>query len=221
MPPVDVSSQNLRERSLQVSAPRVPAGGVHGEKNASAHLMCLLTAPAILNIEPPPQMPSILPTVRPLLMPFFLMWTQSALNTWPRVVLPEMPVTFARAEDTVTGLKMPLPAFFSLAAFFLPAAIDALLLCWPLRRLPPTKRTFFAFFFFRFFFFFFFFFGFLAFFAFFALGFLAFFAFAFLAAVSCVRASDFLIAFFTTTTVSSTTGSSSNTMTSVNGCVCP
>ena len=32
MPPVDVSSQNLRERSLQVSAPRVPAGGVHGEK---------------------------------------------------------------------------------------------------------------------------------------------------------------------------------------------
>ena len=41
MPPVDVSSQNLRERSLQVSAPRVPAGGVHGEENASAHLMCL------------------------------------------------------------------------------------------------------------------------------------------------------------------------------------
>jgi len=28
----------------------------------------------------------------------------------------------------------------------------ALLLCWPLRRLPPTKRTFFAFFFLRFFF---------------------------------------------------------------------
>merc|ERR1719353_2229124 len=184
MPPVDVSSQNLRERSLQVSAPRVPAGGVHGEKNASAHLMCLLTAPAILNIEPPPQMPSILPTVRPLLMPFFLMWTQSALNTWPRVVLPEMPVTFARAEDTVTGLKMALPAFFSLAAFFLPAAIAALLLCWPLRRLPPGKRTFFAFFFFRFFFFFFAFFffffflafGFFAFFAFLAAGFLAFFA---------------------------------------------
>merc|ERR1719353_421632 len=202
MPPVDVSSQNLRERSLQVSAPRVPAGGVHGEKNASAHLMCLLTAPAILNIEPPPQMPSILPTVRPLLMPFFLMWTQSALNTWPRVVLPEMPVTFARAEDTVTGLKMPLPAFFSLAAFFLPAAIATLLLCWPLRRLPPGKRTFFAFFFFRFFFFFF---AFFFFFFFLAFGFFAFFAF--LAAVSCVRASDFLIAFFTTTVVSSTTGS--------------
>merc|ERR1719271_304915 len=173
-----------------VSAPRVPAGGVHGEKNASAHLMCLLTAAVILNIEPPFQRPSILPTVRPLLM--------------------------------------PLPDFFCLAAFRLPAAIDALLLCWPLRRLPPTKRTFFAFFFLRFFFFFFaffffffFFFGFLAFFAFFALGFLAFFAFAFLAAVSSVRASDFLIAFFTTTVVSSTTGSSSNTMTSVNGCVCP
>merc|ERR1719449_443084 len=165
--------------------------------------MCLLTAPAILNIEPPFQRPSILPTVRPLLRPFFLMWTQSALNTWPRVVLPEMPVTFARAEDTVTGLKMPLPAFFSLAAFFLPAAIAALLLCWPLRRLPPGKRTFFAFFFFRFFFFFFAFFffffflafGFFAFFAFLAAGFLAFFA------------SAFLIAFFTTTVVSSTTGS--------------
>ena len=28
----------------------------------------------------------------------------------------------------------------------------ALLLCWPLARLPPTKRTFFAFFFLRFFF---------------------------------------------------------------------
>ena len=28
----------------------------------------------------------------------------------------------------------------------------ALLLCWPLRRLPPTKRTFLAFFFLRFFF---------------------------------------------------------------------
>ena len=27
----------------------------------------------------------------------------------------------------------------------------ALLLCWPLRRLPPGKRTFFAFFFLRFF----------------------------------------------------------------------
>merc|ERR1719504_613738 len=135
--------------------------------------MCLLTAPGSLNIEPPPKIPSILPTLRPLFRPFFLMCTHSALNTWPRVVLPLMPVTFDRAAESVTGLKMPLPDFFCLAAFFLPAAIDALLLCWPLRRLPPTKRTFFAFFFFRFFFFFFafffffFFFGFLAFFAFF------------------------------------------------------
>merc|ERR1711924_403387 len=32
MPPVHISSQNLRERSLQVSAPRVPAGGVRGGK---------------------------------------------------------------------------------------------------------------------------------------------------------------------------------------------
>ena len=72
MPPVDASRQNLRERSLQVSAPRATAGGVHGEKNASAHFRCLLTAPASLNIEPPPKMPSILPTVRPLFKPFFL-----------------------------------------------------------------------------------------------------------------------------------------------------
>ena len=63
MPPVDVSSQNLRERSLQVSAPRVPAGGVHGEENASAHFMCLATALASLNIVPPPKTPSILPTL--------------------------------------------------------------------------------------------------------------------------------------------------------------
>merc|ERR1711967_219021 len=71
MPPVDASRQNLRERSLQVSAPRATAGGVHGEKNASAHAFrCLLTAPGSLNIEPPPKMPSILLTVRPLLSPF-------------------------------------------------------------------------------------------------------------------------------------------------------
>ena len=38
--------------------------------------------------------------------------------------------------------RNPPGAFFCLAAFRLPAAIDALLLCWPLRRLPPTKRTF-------------------------------------------------------------------------------
>ena len=71
-PSVNASRQNLRERSLQVSAPRATAGGVHEEKNASAHFRCLLTAPASLNIEPPPKMPSILPTVRPLFKPFFL-----------------------------------------------------------------------------------------------------------------------------------------------------
>ena len=103
-PSVNASRQNLRERSLQVSAPRATAGGVHGEKNASAHAFrCLprqngyspeanacatlpreasalqhtdrhfwqrvLTAPGSLNIEPPPKMPSILLTVRPLLRP--------------------------------------------------------------------------------------------------------------------------------------------------------
>ena len=36
-PSVNASRQNLRERSLQVSAPRATAGGVHEEKNASAH----------------------------------------------------------------------------------------------------------------------------------------------------------------------------------------
>merc|ERR1712046_355993 len=113
-------------------------------------------------------MPSILLTVRPFERPFFLMYTQSALKTAGRLALPEMPVTFARAEDSVTGLKSPLPAFFALAAFFLPAAIDALLLCWPFLRLPPGYFTIFFFFFFAFFFFFFFFFlGFLAFLAFF------------------------------------------------------
>merc|ERR1712093_531724 len=114
-----------------------------------------------------------------------------------------MPVTFARAADCDTGLKRPEPFFLMAAPRFLPAAPMALLLCWPLRRLPPGKRTFFAFFlrffffFLAFFFFFFFVFGFLAFLAFFAFGFLAaFFAFFFLAAVSCVRARLFVIAFF-------------------------
>merc|ERR1712196_665063 len=100
-----------------------------------------------------------------------------------------MPVTFDRAAESVTGLKMPLPAFFIFAAAFFPPAILPLLLCWPFLRLPPGYFTTF--------FFFFFFFGFfaLAFLAFF--GFDAFFAFFFLAAVSCVRASDLTIAFFT------------------------
>merc|ERR550514_1145213 len=112
-----------------------------------------------------------------------------------------MPVTAERAAEHDTGLKMAAPFFFA-------AAQTALLLCWPFRRLPPTKRTFFAFFFFRFFFFFF---GFLAFFAFFALGFLAaFFAgFFFFAAVACVRARLFVIARFTTVVSVATTASSS------------
>merc|ERR1719388_595533 len=89
---------------------------------------------------------------------------------------------------------------------------------WPFFRLPPTKRTFLAFFFLRFFFFFFAFFffffflalGFLAFLAFFALGFFAaFFAGFFFAAVACVRARLFVIAFFTTVVSVATTASSS------------
>ena len=32
----------------------------------------VLTAPGSLNIEPPPKIPSILPTLRPLFRPFFL-----------------------------------------------------------------------------------------------------------------------------------------------------
>merc|ERR1712225_124775 len=113
-----------------------------------------------------------------------------------------MPVTAERAAEHDTGLKRPMPFFFCAAARFLPAAMLDLNLRWPFFRLPPTKRIFLAFFFFFFafffFFFFFFFFGFLAFLAFFALGFLAaFFAgFFFFAAVACVRARLFVIAFF-------------------------
>merc|ERR1712159_646182 len=170
--------------------------------------MCLLTAPGSLNIEPPPKIPSILPTLRPLFRPFFLMCAHSALKIWPRVDLPLMPVTAERTAEHDTGLKRPTPFFFCAAAARFPPALLALLLCWPLRRLPPMPYfAFFAFFFLRFFFFFFaffffffFFFGFLAFLAFLAFGFLAaFFAgFFFFAAVACVRARLFVIAFFTT-----------------------
>merc|ERR1711959_123318 len=149
--------------------------------------------------------PSILPTLRPLFSPFFLMYAHTALVIATRLALPLMPVTFARAADCDTGLKRPEPFFFMAAALFLPAAFMALLLCWPSRRLPPGKRTFFAFFFFGFL-------AFLAFLAFFAFGFLAaFFAFFFLAAVSCVRARLFVIAFFTTVVSVATSGSSSKT----------
>ena len=36
-----------------------------------------------------------------------LMCTQTAFVTWPRVVLPLMPVIAERAAETVTGLKRP------------------------------------------------------------------------------------------------------------------
>ena len=53
---------------------------------------------------------------------FFLMYAHTALVIVPRVALPLMPVTFARAADCVTGLKRPTPFFFMAAALFLPAA---------------------------------------------------------------------------------------------------
>merc|ERR1719247_434031 len=82
----------------------------------------------------------------------------------------------AKSAEHAHFLKRPVPLAFCFAAFFLPAAILDLNLCWPFARLPPTKRTFFAFFFLRFFFFFFAFFFFFFFF-FLAFGFFAFFAF--------------------------------------------
>merc|ERR1739848_118872 len=128
-------------------------------------------SPGSLNMEPPPKTPSILPTLRPLFSPFFLMYAQSALVIARRLALPLMPVTFARAADCVTGLKRPTPFFFMAAALFLPAAFMALLFGACFTRWPPGYRSFFAFFFLLFFFFaFFFFFFFLA------LGFLAFLA---------------------------------------------
>merc|ERR1712072_1201884 len=134
----------------------------------------------------------------------------------------------ARSAEQVHFLKMPMPFAFCFAAVRLLAAMRDLNLRWPFARLPPTKRTFLAFFFFRFFFFFlafffFFAFGFLAFLAFFAFGFLAaFFAGFFLAAVSCVRARLFVIAFFTTVVSVATSGSSSKTiLRKLCGCVCP
>merc|ERR1711988_1535472 len=112
-----------------------------------------------------------------------LMYAQTAFTAAGRVI-DEPPQIAASSFDSVTFLKSPFPAFFCAAAILLPEAMDALLLCWPFARLPPTYLTFFAFFFFFFFFFFttFFFFFFLAFFfgAFFA--FLAFLAFGFFAA---------------------------------------
>ena len=50
------------------------------------------------------------------------MCTQTAFVTWPRVVLPLMPVIAERAAETDTGLKRPTPFFFCAAAVFLLAA---------------------------------------------------------------------------------------------------
>merc|ERR1719352_489142 len=125
------------------------------------------------------------------------------------VFIFDLPVMAVKAALSVRTLKRPLPAAFAFAAFFFPAATEALLLCWPFARLPPTKRTFFFFAFLRFFFFFFF----LAFFFFAFFAFLAGFFFAdffFFAAVCCVRATvDFWICFVTSATTIASSGSMS------------
>merc|ERR1719482_2531695 len=106
----------------------------------------------------------------------------------------------AKSAEHAHFLKRPVPLAFCFAAFFLPAAIMDLDLCWPFARLPPTKRTFFAFFFFAF----------LAFLAFFG-AFLA--GFFFAAVLTCVRASVSLrMRRFVATLDSQETISSANTM---------
>merc|ERR1711924_505442 len=149
--------------------------------------------------------------VRPLLSLFFLMYAQMDFTISGRDIL-FLPQIAARSADSVLTAKSPTPFFFCAAASFLPAAIDALLLCTPFGRLPPGYLTTF-FFFFSFFFFFFlaFFFGLFAFF--FAGFFVAFFAFFFFADVCCVRArAVVLVISFCTLPVSTTTIASSGSM---------
>merc|ERR550514_2601401 len=101
----------------------------------------------------------------------------------------------AKSAEHAHFLKRPVPLAFCFAAFFLPAAIMDLDLCWPFARLPPTKRGFFAF---------------LAFLAFFG-AFLA--GFFFAAVFTCVRASVSLrMRRFVATLDSQETISSANTM---------
>merc|ERR1740133_56623 len=176
---------------------------------AFTYLMCLLSIPAILNMLIELAGRTFLSfasgwMMRPLLSLFFLMYPQTAFVISGRDIL-FLPVIEARSAESDFDAKRPIPLARCLAAFFLPDAMLALLLCWPLARLPPTKRTFLAFFFFFFFFFFvffaFFFFGaflaafflgdFFAFFAAFLAGF--FFAATFVSAIT----SGFLIIFFT------------------------
>merc|ERR1740133_265521 len=151
---------------------------------AFTYLMCLLSIPAILNMLIELAGRTFLSfasgwMMRPLLSLFFLMYPQTAFVISGRDIL-FLPVIEARSAESDFDAKRPIPLARCLAAFFLPDAMLALLLCWPLARLPPGKRTFLAFFFLRFFF------GFLAFFFFFF--FFVFFAFFFFGA--------FLAAFF-------------------------
>merc|ERR1711896_103728 len=192
----------------------------HSHARVCTHFTCLKSALVILNmvILPPITLPSAASGVimRLLLSFFALMYVHTAL-TMAGVAIFALPVIVASAGLSVRTLKIPLPAASCLAA------TEALLLCWPFLRLPPTYFTFFFFAFLRFFFFlgffaFFFFFFFLTFFffGFFAFFFLAgfflagfFFADFFLAAVCCVRAT---VVFWICLVTSATTMASSGSM---------
>merc|ERR1712094_60239 len=139
MPPVDVSSQNLRERSLQVSAPRSRGRSSRGKKRIRSldvlahrgrHLEHRAAVPEAVDLaDGAALVDALLLDVGP-----------ERLERLAAGGLAVDAGDLRQGGGEVTGLKMPLPDFFCLAAFLLPAAIDALLLCWPLRRLPPTKR---------------------------------------------------------------------------------
>merc|ERR1712072_517008 len=125
---------------------------------------------------------------------------------------PGLPTIAPSAGENFFFAKRPWPFAFMAAPRFLPAAEAALDLCWPFRRLPPGKRTFFFLAFLRFFFAFFFFAFFFFFFGFFAAFFFLAGFFFFFAASCCVRAMvDFWISFWTLP-VSMTTIASSGSM---------
>merc|ERR1719482_401371 len=182
------------------------------QRRPRTHLMCFFRWVAILNMLNEAAGRTFFSfasgvMVRPLLSLFFLMYAQSAFTTSVRAIL-FLPQIAARSAESVLVARSPMPFFFIAAAFFLPAAFDALLLWTPFGRLPPGYFTTFFFFFFFFLAFFFFFF------------FLAFF---FLADVCCVRARVALVISFFTLPVSTTTIASSGSMLNwgISGAVAP
>merc|ERR1711924_132555 len=210
MPPVHISSQNLRERSLQVSAPRVPAGGVHGGKKKRIRSLHVLGHRAgELEHRAAAEHALDLADVAALRQALLLDVGPQRLRHRGARRLARNAGDLRQGRGLRHRLKEALASFFHCGGALLTGRSLGLRLRGALPALAARVADLLGLLLLPFFFFFFafFFFVFLAFFAFFALGFLAFFAFAFLAAVSCVRASDFLIAFFTTTVVSSTTGS--------------